>query len=191
MERSFHNSVWHGVLAFGLLGAPGAVLAADNGVYLGLASSDVSFDVDVGSASAGDPRDDRGFKGIVGFRPLDSFAIEANYVDLGEAQISLSLACVQAPCPTGASVDAQAVSVSAVGLFTLPLVDLFARVGYSRWQSEQSGFAPQDRDGRDPTYGAGLQLRVGSFALRAEYERFELDGDDVDLTSIGFTYTLL
>jgi hypothetical protein len=191
MERSFRKGVSHGVLLSGILSAPGAALAADNGVYLGLASSEVSSDFDVGSASAGDAGDDRGFKGIVGFRPLDSFAIEANYVDLGEAQIPLNVACVQAPCPAEASIDSQAVSVSAVGLFTLPLVDLFARVGYARWESEQAGFAPQDRDGRDPTYGAGLQVRVGSFALRAEYERIELDGDDIDLTSIGFTYTFL
>jgi hypothetical protein len=69
MERSFRTSVWHGLLLCGLLGAPGAALAADNGVYLGLASSDVSSDFDVGSSGAGDASDDSGFKGIVGFRP--------------------------------------------------------------------------------------------------------------------------
>ena len=49
----------------------------------------------------------------------------------------------------------------------------------------------QKETGTDPTYGAGAQLRVGSFALRFEYERFELDDDSSDLVSVGFTYTFL
>ncbi len=191
MECSLRNGVyWPILLLSASVLAPGAALAADNGFYLGLASSDVSSDYDLGPA-AGDADDARGFKGIVGFRPLDSFAIEANYVDLGETVVPLSLACVTAPCPTEASIDAQAVSVSAVGLFTLPLVDLFARVGYARWESELAPFATEKRDGSDPTYGAGAQVRLGSFALRLEYERFEFDGDDADLVSVGFTYTFL
>ena len=171
--------------------APGAALAADNGFYVGLASSDVSSNYDLGGLVGGDADDDRGFKGIVGFRPLDSFAIEANYVDLGEtiAPLSVSPACIG--CPTEAQIDSQAVSVSAVGLFALPLVDLFARVGYTRWESETRIIASQETEGSDPTYGAGAQFRVGSFALRFEYERFEFDDDDADLVSVGFTYTFL
>lgn len=174
-----------------LLWAPGAALAADNGFYLGLASSDIDSDYEIGPAASGGPEDDRGFKGIVGFRPLDSFAIEANYVDLGETVIPVSVACITTPCPTAASIDSQAVSVSAVGLFTFPAIDLFARVGYARWQSELAPFATQEREGTDPTYGAGAQVRVGSFALRFEYERFNFDDDSADLVSLGFTYTFL
>jgi hypothetical protein len=166
-------------------------LAADNGIYVGLASSDVSSDYDVGAFSVGPVDDERGFKAIVGFRPLDSFAIEANYADLGATRVPLGLVCVTTPCPAAASIDSQAVSVSAVGLFALPLVDLYARVGVSRWESEQRAFAPQEREGTDPTYGAGAQVRVGSFALRMEYERFDFDDDSADLVSIGFTYTFL
>ncbi len=192
MECSLRNrAYWRSLLLSASLLAPGAALAADNGFYLGLAASDVSSDYDLGAFAGGDADDDRGFKGLVGFRPLDSFAIEANYVDLGETVVPLSLACITTPCPTEASIDSQAVSVSAVGLLALPLVDLFARVGYARWESEQSSFSPQQREGSDPTYGAGAQFRVGSFALRFEYERFEFDDDNADLVSVGFTYTFL
>ena len=188
MERT----TWHSLLLVASLAAPGAALAADNGFYLGLASADASSDYELGPAAAGDADDDRGFKGIVGFRPLDSFAIEANYVDLGEARVPLSIACVQTPCPNEAAIDSQAVSVSVVGMFALPLVDLFGRVGYARWDSElTSVLGSAERDGSDATYGAGAQVRLGSFALRLEYERFQFDDDDVDLTSIGFTYTFL
>ncbi len=193
MECSLRKGAyWCGLLLSASLLAPGAALAADNGFYLGLAASDVSSDYDLGPlAASGDADDDRGFKGVVGFRPLDSFAIEANYVDLGETRMPLAMACITTPCPNEAQIDSQAVSVSAVGLLALPLVDLFARVGYARWESEQSSFSPQEREGSDPTYGAGAQFRVGSFALRVEYERFEFDDDDADLVSVGFTYTFL
>lgn len=191
MERSLRNGAyWHGLLFSASLLAPGAALAADNGFYLGLASSEVSSDYDLDPAFFGEADDDRGFKGIVGFRPLDSFAIEANYVDFGDTRVPLTVICAGLSCPTEVAIDSKAISVSAVGMFALPLVDLFARVGYTQWESEASAFA-QDRDGGDPTYGAGAQVRVGSFALRFEYERFEFDDDDADLVSIGFTYTFL
>jgi hypothetical protein len=192
MECSLRNGAyWRSLLLSATLLAPGVALAADNGFYLGLASSDVSSDYDLGPFAAGDADDDRGFKGMVGFRPLDSFAIEANYVDLGESRVPLSLVCVTPPCPTEATIDSQLVSVSAVGMFALPLVDLFGRVGYATWESELSPFATQKRDGSDPTYGAGAQVRIGSFALRFEYERFEFEDDSSDLLSVGFTYTFL
>jgi hypothetical protein len=191
MERSLRTA-WSSLLASASLLAPGgAALAADNGFYVGLASSDVESDYEFGIVAAGAPDDDRGFKGIVGFRPLDAFAIEANYVDLGETVVPVSVFCFTVPCPQAAEIDSQAVSVSAVGLLALPLVDLFARVGYARWESEQSQFGAQDRDGSDPTYGAGAQVRIGSFALRFEYERFDFDDDSADLMSIGFIYTFL
>jgi hypothetical protein len=192
MERTLGNGpVWHSLLLVtAFVSAPGAALAADNGFYLGLGSSDVSSDYDLGP-SVGDADDDRGFKGIVGFRPLDAFAIEANYVDFGETSVPLGIACITTPCPNEATIDSQAISVSAVGMFALPLVDLFARVGYARWESDLAPFATEERSGSDPTYGAGAQVRLGSFALRLEYERFDFDDDSADLVSIGFTYTFL
>jgi hypothetical protein len=192
MECSLRKrACWRSLLLSASLVAPGAALAADNGFYLGLASSEVSSDYDLGPAVAGDADDDRGLKGIVGFRPLDAFAIEANYVDFGETRVPLNLACITVPCPTEAQIDAQAVSVSAVGLFALPLVDLFARVGYARWESDLAPFGTEEREGGDATYGAGAQVRLGSFALRLEYERFDFDDDSAELVSLGFTYTFL
>jgi hypothetical protein len=185
------RAYWRSLLVSVSLAAPGAALAADNGFYVGLASSDVSSDYDLGPFAGGDADDDRGFKGIVGFRPLDAFAIEANYVDLGETHVPLNVTCAGLTCPTQASIDSQAISVSAVGMFALPLVDLFARVGYAKWESDFAPLATEEQSGSDPTYGAGAQVRLGSFALRLEYERFEFDDDSADLVSIGFTYTFL
>ena len=188
-------SLRNGSRSFGLALAvcfvtPGIAFAADNGFYLGGAASNVSSEYGF-PPSSGSPDDDDGLKLIGGFRALDSFAIEANYVDFGTTRVPLGLACVTTPCPSETSIDSQALSVSAVGLFALPFVDLYGRVGVARWESERQLVVSEKGEGTDPTYGAGVQLRFGSFAVRVEYERFELGDDAADLRSVGFTYTFL
>jgi hypothetical protein len=191
MDCSLRNgSRWFNLALTFWLVAPGVALAADNGFYLGGAASDVSSDYSV-PTSVGPARDDDGFKLIGGVRPLDSFAIEANYVDLGTTRQPLGVVCITIPCPTETSIDSRAVSVSAIGMFTLPLVDLYGRVGVARWESERRILFAQESEGTDPTYGAGVQLRIGSFAVRVEYERFDFGDNSADLRSVGFTYTFL
>lgn len=174
---------------------PAVGWCADNGIYLGGSLATPKSDLDWSTAHG--PEDEGvGFKAIIGARPLDWLAIEANYVDLGETAVPLFVACpavVGYPCPDEETFDAQALSVSVLGMLALPLVDLYARVGTARWETQrQVRFGPeQDREGSDPTYGVGLQGRIGSFALRVEYERFDFDRDDVDSLSLGFTYTFL
>lgn len=187
MECSLRNgALGRSLLLAVCLAAPGAAFAADNGFYLGLASADVSSDYAISSISASGADDDRGLKAIVGFRPLDSFAIEANYVDLGQTRVPIPFP------PSTLSIDSEAISVSAVGLIPLPLLDLYGRLGVTHWESEAALLgASQKESGTDPTYGAGAQFRVGSFALRLEYERFDFDDDSSDLVSVGFTYTFL
>lgn len=175
--------------------APATGWCADNGIYIGGSLATPSPNIDWSTDH--DPEDEGvGFKAIVGARPLDWLAIEANYVDLGETEVRLLVACPAIPgfpCPNEETFDARAVSVSVLGMLALPLVDLYARAGTSRWETErQVRFgALQERAGTDTTYGLGLQARVGSFALRAEYERFDFDRDEVDSVSVGFTYTFL
>src|SRR5262245_8046487 len=130
MERNQSRcSYWCGLVLSAAVAAPGAAFAADNGFYVGLASSEVSSDYEVSSLSSAGADDDRGLKAIVGFRPLDGFAIEANYVDMGETNVPLSFP------PSTLSIESEALSVSAVGLITLPLVDLYGRLGMASWES--------------------------------------------------------
>jgi len=187
MECSIRKGAhWRSLLLLAGLAAPGAAFAADNGFYLGLASSDVSSDYALSSLSPAGADDDRGLKAIAGFRLLDSFAIEANYVDMGETSLPIAFP------PSTLTIDSQALSVSAAGLIAMPLVDLYGRVGVAHWNSEASLLGSSTKEsGADPTYGAGAQFRVGSFALRLEYERFDFDDDSSDLVSVGFTYTFL
>jgi opacity protein-like surface antigen len=195
---------WFYLLA-AVLVAPASVVAQDNGIYLGAAASDVSTDYswrgDLLSMAADE--DTSGFKLIGGARPLDHLAIEANYVDFGTSDAQLSIVCAATigfPCPNRASIDASAVSVSALGFVTLPLVDIYGRLGVSRWEADGdvrftgagSGLTTRaTRKGTDPTIGVGVQFRFASLALRAEYEYFEILGDSAGAVSVGFTYTFL
>ena len=89
-------------------------------------------------------------------------------------------------------VDASGLSVSAVGFLPIGPVDLFARVGVINWDADISieGLG-EGVDGTDLTYGVGLQFRVWSLGIRAEYELFDIEDADVDMISLGVTWTFL
>lgn len=181
------------------------VVAQDNGIYIGASASAVSTNYDwrANLLSAASDDDVSGFKLIAGARPLDRLAIEANYVDLGTAHAPLRVACatvVGFPCPSEASLEGSAVSVSALGFVTFPLLDFYGRIGVARWKADGDVRFTTDgvgsttrttRKGTDPTVGVGLQFRVGSVALRAEYEYFGILDKSADTLSVGFTYTFL
>jgi hypothetical protein len=47
-------------------------------------------------------------------------------------------------------------------------------------------------DGTDLAYGVGVQFRLLSLGVRAEYEMFDIDNvKDANMLSIGVTYTFL
>ena len=171
--------------AFALMAAP--AFAADNGLYLGAAvgQSGVSFDETIEGENLDFDVDSTGFKAIVGWRFLDWLAVEGNYVDLGSGDDTSSGNRIET--------DVSGLSLSAVGFLPLGPVDLFARVGAIDWEADVTGdgFGGSE-DGTDLTYGIGAQFRVWSLSLRAEYERFDIErADDVDMVSLGVTWTFL
>jgi hypothetical protein len=190
--RLFHFPKMLGLIA-ALSVLPCFSQAADNGIYLGASFADVSPNDDWLASPTLSEKD--GFKLIGGIRPLDWLGIEANYVDLGSVEVRFPIVCVGVvgPCDDRASLEATALSVSAVAFKTFTVLDIFARAGVSRWQSDEANpfFGDRDDDGTDATYGVGLQLRLQSIAVRLEYERFKLLGDSTDAVSLGFTYTFL
>lgn len=175
---------------------PQSASAADNGFYIGAALAEPSTDYDFSfaPAPAGPVDDDVAYKFIGGIRPLDRLAFELDYVDFGSSEAGFSLQCFTAPCPDHAIVDVSAVSLSVLGIMTLPALDLFARAGIASWELDRSvphfGDAPGD-DGTDLTYGVGIQFRLQSLGIRIEYERFDFDSDSSELLSLGITYTFL
>jgi hypothetical protein len=157
--------------------------AADNGFYLGAGVTQSQID---GVADDFD-MEDTSFKLIAGFRPLDVFAVELNYMDLGSDTFSSA----------GVSAEAEATAIAGFGLLMLPLplVDLYVKAGLAYWETEASSSllpASLKDDGTEFAYGAGVQVRFWSLAARLEYESFDIEGTDgLDLFTLGVTYTFL
>jgi outer membrane protein with beta-barrel domain len=162
--------------------------AADNGFYLGAGITQTNFDLEVDDLE--DSTDDNGWKIIAGWRPLDFLAVEANYSDLGGLD------------EDGVTVDSKVLSVNALLLAEIGIVDLYAKVGYANWDSEigVSGVGSISDDGWEPTYGAGVGVHFGSVGVRAEYEFLSVDAfenafdefkSDSGTLSLSVTYTFL
>ena len=181
MNMKFAAVAVLGTLSLAAL-APQAA-AADNGFYLGAGITQTEFDVDdIGSGEL----DDNSFKLIAGFRPLNWLAVEANYIDLGGEDDGTT------------SLDATALTVSALAIAEVGVVDFYARAGLAQWNVdvEIDELGSADDDGWEPTFGVGVGAHFGSLGVRAEYEMFKADlfdelEADINTLSISFTYTFL
>ena len=169
-----------------------AAQAADNGFYLGAGVSQVKLDNvghDFNTGNLNDFKlDNTSWKLIGGFRPLDQFAVELNYVDLGSENRRVGTVNFNA--------DGKAYGAFAVGLLPIGPIDLYAKGGLVRWESNASADGPLgfrfDDKGTELGYGAGVQGRLGSLGARLEYEQFDVNHTDgVELLTLGVTWTFL
>jgi len=126
------------------------------------------------------------WKGELGWRFADQFAVEATYVDFGKASAPPVL-------PAGAfSSTAHAVEISALGIIPVPYVDLFARVGAARVTSSANDAAniAFDDSATKFTYGWGAQWNWRNLGVRGEYQKFETGRiGTLNLASLGLTWT--
>jgi hypothetical protein len=181
------NTKFVAVAALGALSlaaiAPQAA-AADNGFYIGAGITKSEFELDGSSESL----DDSSFKLIAGFRPLDWLAVEANYIDVGGESFEDDFL-------GDVNVDSTAITVSALAIAEVGLIDLYARVGMANWKIDvdTSEFGDVSDDGWEPTYGVGIGAHFGSFGIRGEWETFSPNDYDTDIStvSLSFTYTFL
>jgi opacity protein-like surface antigen len=189
------------IILIGLCFVAGLAQAADNGIYVG--AGIVQSEYGLANPGAALPFDDKsnGYKLIVGWRPLDSFGVEASYIDHGDATVPSGIVCKQfitVSCPASMSLTAETLSAFAVGYLDLPLVDLFVKAGVNSWKFDghsTGGFTPVFRineSGTDLAFGAGVQVRFSSLGARLEYERFNIVQDkSLDTISLSLTYTFL
>jgi opacity protein-like surface antigen len=167
--------------------------AADNGIYLGAGYAQSDYGLDNPLDADGFDDEDSGYKLIAGWRPLDNFGVELNYIDHGEARLPGS-ACVPligVPCPGDARLAAETLSGFAVGYIDFPVIDLFAKVGATSWKVDgrSAGFGFDDDD-LDFAWGAGIQARFWSFGARLEYEQFPIvEDEELGTISLSVTYT--
>jgi opacity protein-like surface antigen len=197
------SGTWTFLIAAPLLalGAPRAASAADPvGWYAGGAVGQAQVTEDVSGPAFPLPRQFQethsAFKLMVGVRPVSLAGAEVSYVDFGHPGGDF----------LGNPANASMKGVSAFGIFyfPVPIIDLYLKAGVARIQSALSGLAPvfcpapgpcgpvafqESQTNTGFAGGAGVQIKLGSWAARAEYERFNAAGDNPYLLSLGLTWS--
>ena len=152
---------------------------------------------------------DSGWKTFVGYDFNDRFALEATFVDLGEITSDIDVEDWPDPGALDPAVfvaDAVTVHPYSVGGFAVTgvatLIDgenvtLQAKAGVFSWEAdvkvwcatECSDIAKTTEDGTDWTAGLALGFDLGErVGMRAEWERYATDRDDVDLYTASMLY---
>jgi hypothetical protein len=159
------------LLAALALGATAA--RADNGMFYvgaGIARNKISE-----ITATNSDLNDTSWKAFVGVRPINSFAVEADYIDLGSQSTQF--------IDTSTNLHYKAFAGYAVGFLPLPVpvLDVFGKVGLARWQ--QSGgtevvsgnqFLSLSDNGTEFAWGVGAQAHFGAIGGRLEYEGFHI-----------------
>ncbi len=173
--------LWTGmILSLGLAATPAS--AVDTGWYGGLSFGEADVDV------SGFDDSDESLKLFGGYNFNKYLALEGGFTDLGEFDLDLL---------PDTSVEVDGVQFVAVG--NLPIHEkfsFFSKAGAYRWDADANilGISFGSDDGVDPTYGFGFRYHDenpygGTLALRLEWERFDIDGDDVDLRSFSIVFS--
>jgi hypothetical protein len=149
---------------------------ADNGYFYvgGGISKDKLSDIASQGTNFADI-DSTSWKVFAGFRPINPFAIEADYLDLGSQTNTF--------VTTSSHSDAKAFAGYAVGFLPIPLpyLDVFGKAGLSRVRLNGSASSPLppvsfSTSGTEFAWGVGTQVHVGNFGARLEYEKFNIPG---------------
>ena len=160
------------------------------GVGLGFTSVDLGLSCSPGLSCSFD-EEDTAIRIFGGARINPNFALEAFYADLGEAGGSFT---------DGVDTETITAEASAFGVAALGIIpvsqnfELFGKFGFAMWDADVTfnsttvGTLSGSDDGTDPVLGIGAQWRSDKFALRAEYEKFELDDVDVDVLSVNAVF---
>jgi opacity protein-like surface antigen len=154
-----------------------------------------------------------GWKVLMGIRPIFWLGGELEYLHLGSAHIGPSFLVPGNPSAgefLGASTTARAGAGFVMGYLPLPIpwVDVFGKLGVARLQTPYSyelglpvscsgsGCVPVEQlyVANHPVdtgvaYGAGAQVHIDAFTVRAEYERIDTPIGDPYLFSVGLTWT--
>jgi opacity protein-like surface antigen len=127
---------------------------------------------------------------FAGIRPTSGFAIEADYIDLGNQKafpVPIVLGCGLGggPCYEASESAARAFAGYAVGFLPIPVpkLDVYGKAGLARFRLSRSFCACGGPPGQNTfyassdtstafTWGAGVQARIGVIGGRLEYEGF-------------------
>jgi hypothetical protein len=166
-------------LALTLLAAPAAFAQDDNpnGFYLGIGVGQFNIEIDdvddATSTVESFDDDDTAMKAFMGYRFVPMFALEVDYLDLGETTGDIG----------GGNITAKVDGIAPFAVLTLPAgpVELSAKAGYLFYdvQIDLDNTTFADESDEDLIYGAAVGLTVlDHLNLRLEYE--VIDISDVD-----------
>lgn len=190
-----------------LLVLPGRHAAADNllGLYVGGAIGQAQVEASapfttIAIPSPGEFKENHSaYKFMVGIRPISSVGAEVEYLNFGNPSGTTFT------YPANASIKGEA----AFGMLYLPIpvIDIYVKAGLARLKNDLRGYypigdnicefgqpcgtAPFESNRTNTTFaaGAGAQFKVGSWAVRAEYERFNSADEHPNLVSLGLTWS--
>jgi opacity protein-like surface antigen len=128
-----------------------------------------------------------GWKLLAGWRPISLLGIEAEYTDLGNKGIDTYAGTAHV------STNANATAAYVLGYLPVPLpwIDVYGKVGVARVKANTNAYptgvqcqppmycstvglpAYLDNSKNSVAWGGGLQFKLGHWAARADYERFD------------------
>ena len=167
-----------------------AFAGKDSGLYIGGSLGNTSLDVAIAEAEGGFSLDDSdfGYKVFAGYNfgliPMFDLAVEGSYIDFGEISESI-------PVVGDVGLGITAFDLFGVAAYNIGPIGIFGKVGQVWWDGDFStdlgSFSESDND---MAYGIGVRFQFSSIAIRAEYERFDIEGDvDLDFISAGISWT--
>jgi OmpA-like transmembrane domain len=144
-----------------------------------------------------------GWKVFAGWRPIQMFGAEVEYVDLGSRNSTYISSA-------SATINSQHASASAVGAFLvaylpqpLPYLDFYGKLGVADLHNNISNITTaypvscgvpcttqlgQNASNVRFAYAAGMQLKFGAPAVRLEYQGFTTSGGDQSLLSLELAW---
>jgi OOP family OmpA-OmpF porin len=173
--------------------APGKQVFAEPYVGGSLGQSDIGNEITTGLITSG-PVDGKGsaFKLLTGYMFTPYLGIESAYVHLGDLTYSGQFGVLPV---SGGKVEATGLTLALLGSYPLTQeLSLFGKLGLFLWEwTARDATAGQPfataEDGSDLSFGVGLSYGFGRrWAVRAEWERFQLNDADADLLSVGVVW---
>jgi hypothetical protein len=181
---------------FALAFVAGSAQAADFGFYFGgsVGQSTVEFRESLSNNfDYHFDEGDTGYKVLAGFNLLPFLGVEAAYVDFGTPSDSQNIVGVGG---VDAKFDLTGWEAFVVGTLPIGPVDLFVKGGGISAQGDAKlaavggGYDHFSQNNEYFAYGVGGAFNFGKFAIRAEYEGYDVDIDHLYFISVGATYHL-
>jgi OOP family OmpA-OmpF porin len=180
-----------------------AIAQTDLSYYIGVGYGMSEIDTDVTSVSNGASldEDDNSTEIFAGVQINENFAVEAQYMDFGEATLTgdngdrfTYQGTEYVFTADNVAIEAKGESIGIAGLLGTDVTDrvhLFGKLGLHLWDTELSeassaGFGKADDDGTDLFYGIGANINATEkFIVRLEAEQYEVD--DWDVTNVSLS----